>query len=63
VRPVLNVSEPSGNSFNENVDRQSVERVSMDTARSIRYALLRAGESARMDKSDVKDAYKTFQRS
>jgi hypothetical protein len=49
VRPVLNVSEPSDNSFNENVDRQSVEGVSMDTARSIRYALLRVGESARMD--------------
>ncbi len=46
MRPVLNVSEPSGNSFNENVDKQSVERVSMDTARSIRYALMRAGESA-----------------
>jgi hypothetical protein len=36
--------------------------VSTDTARSIRYALLRAGESARLDKSDVKDAYNTFQR-
>ncbi len=58
MRPVLNVSEPNGNSFNDNVDRYSVERVSMDTARSFSYALLRAGKNARMDKSDVKDAFK-----
>jgi hypothetical protein len=57
VRPVLNVSEPNGSSFNDNVDRYS-ERVSMDTARSFSYALLRAGKNARMDKSDVKDAFK-----
>ncbi len=58
MRPVLNVSEPDGSSFNDNVDRYSVERVSMDTARSFSYALLRAGKNARMDKSDVKDAFK-----
>jgi hypothetical protein len=58
VRPVLNVSEPSGTSFNDNEDRHSVERVSMDTARSFSYVLLRAGKNARMDKSDVKDAFK-----
>jgi hypothetical protein len=61
VRPVLNVSEPSGNSFNDNVDRHSVERVSLDTARSFIHSLLRASESARMDKSDVRRV-KTFQR-
>ncbi len=58
MRPVLIVSEPSGNSFNDNVDRHSVERVSMDTDRSSSYALLRAGRSARMEKSDVKDEFK-----
>ncbi len=58
MRPVLNVSEPSGFSFNDNVDKHSVERVTMDTARSVSYVLLRAGKNARMDKSDVKDAFK-----
>jgi hypothetical protein len=58
VRPVLNVSEPSGLSFNDNVHKHSVERVSMDTARSFSYELLRAGKNARMDKYDVKDAFK-----
>jgi hypothetical protein len=58
VRPVLNVSEPSGNSFNDNVDRRRVERVVMDTARSFSYKILRAGKSARLDKTDVKDAFK-----
>jgi hypothetical protein len=49
VRPVLNVSEPSGLSFNDNVDKLSVERVVMDTARSFSYKLLRAGKNARLD--------------
>jgi hypothetical protein len=58
VRPVLNVSERSGLSFNDNVDKLSVERVVMDTARSFSYKLLRAGKNARLDKTDVKDAFK-----
>jgi hypothetical protein len=58
VRPVLNVSEPSGSSFNDNVDKKRVERVVMDTARSFSYKILRAGKSARLDKTDVKDAFK-----
>jgi hypothetical protein len=58
VRPVLNVSEPSGSSFNDNVDKKRVERVVMDTARSFSYKILRAGKSARLDKFDVKDAFK-----
>jgi hypothetical protein len=60
VRPLLNVSKPSGLSFNDNVDKHSVERVSMDTARSFSYELLRAGRNARMDKSDVKDVFKNM---
>ena len=58
TRPVLNVSEPAGTSFNDNVDKHEVERVVMDTARSFSYALLEAGMGARMDKTDVKDAFK-----
>jgi hypothetical protein len=57
---VLNVSELSGLSFNDNVDRRRVERVVMDSARSFSYKILRAGKSARLDKTDVKDAFKNI---
>jgi hypothetical protein len=58
VRPVLNVSEPSGTSFNNNVDKYQVERVTMDNARTFSYTLLEAGKNARIDKTDVKNAFK-----
>jgi hypothetical protein len=34
TRPVLNVSEPAGRSFNNNVDIKEVEKVYMDSAKS-----------------------------
>jgi hypothetical protein len=49
VRPVLNVSEPSGTFFNDNVDKYQVERVTMDNARTFSYTLLEAGKNARID--------------
>jgi hypothetical protein len=58
TRAVLNMSAPEGNSFNDNVDTFEVERVHMDTARTFSYAVLRAGRGARLDKTDVKDAFK-----
>jgi hypothetical protein len=57
---VLNVSEPAGRSFNDNVDKLSVERGVMDTAKSFSYKLLRAGKNARLVKTDVKDAFKNM---
>jgi hypothetical protein len=54
VRPVLNVSELSGLSFNDNVDKLQVERVTMDNARTFSFTLLEAGKNARIDKTDVK---------
>jgi hypothetical protein len=58
TRPVLNVSVPEENSFNDNVDIFEVERVHMDTAKTFSYTILRAGKGARLDKTDVKDAFK-----
>ncbi len=58
VRPVLNVSEPNGLSFNDNVDKLQVERVTMDNARTFSFTLLEAGKDARIDKTDVKNAFK-----
>jgi hypothetical protein len=60
VRPVLNVSEPSGLSFNDNVDKFQVERVTMDNARTFSFTLLEAGKNARIDKTDVKNAFKNM---
>jgi hypothetical protein len=39
TRPVLNVSVPEGNSFNDNVEILDVEKVHMDTARTFSYLL------------------------
>ena len=58
VRPVLNMSCPDGNSFNDNVDEQAVPKVRMSSARQFRQAVLRAGKGALMSKLDMKDAYK-----
>jgi hypothetical protein len=60
VRPVLNVSEPSGISFNDNVDKLQVERVIMDNAKTFSFTLLEAGKNARIDKTDVKNAFKNI---
>ena len=59
VRPVLNMSCPDGNSFNDNVDEHAVPKaVRMSSARQFRQAVLRAGKGALMSKLDMKDAYK-----
>jgi hypothetical protein len=58
VRPVLNVSEPNGKSFKDNVDKYQVERIVMGTARSFSYTLLEAGKNVRIDKTDVRNAFK-----
>jgi hypothetical protein len=60
TRPVLNVSEPAGRSFNDNVDITEVEKVYMDSAKSFSFSLLEAGKGARLDKTDVKDAFKNI---
>lgn len=42
VRPVLNVSDPVGRSFNDNVDRNGVEKVYMSSAKDFGYSLCKA---------------------
>jgi hypothetical protein len=54
------VSEPSGKSFNDNMDKYQVERLVVDIARSLSYTLLEAGRNARIDNTDVKDAFKNI---
>ncbi len=58
VRLVLDMSRPKGRSFNDNISKRHVGRISMATAQSFSYKLLEAGKAAIMSKQDMKDAYK-----
>ncbi len=58
VRPVLNVSAPTGSSFNDNINRNALEKIKMSSAREFGYLLVKCGKGARMSKSDLCDAYK-----
>ena len=58
IRPVLNVSEPAGRSFNDNVNKNGVEKVFMSSAKDFGYSLCKAGVSANFSKFDLSDAYK-----
>ena len=60
IRPVLNVSEPVGRSFNDNVVGHELEKVYMDSAKDFGYCLCKAGQSAIFSKFDMSDAYKNI---
>ena len=58
VRPVINVSEPEGFSFNDNIEKNKLEKVKMTSARNFGYSLKNCGKNAKLSKFDMKDAYK-----
>jgi hypothetical protein len=58
IRPILNVSSPEGESFNDNVDEFLCEKVQMATARNVSYMIKAAGKNCLLYKTDIKDAYK-----
>ncbi len=58
IRPILNVSSPEGESFNDNVDEFLCEKVQMATARNVSYMIKAAGKDCLLYKTDIKDAYK-----
>ena len=60
VRPVLNVSLPRNNSFNDNVDENLIEKVKMSSARKFSYSLVKCGKGSIMSKFDMVDAYKNI---
>ena len=60
VRPVLNVSLPKLSSFNDNIDKLSLEKVKMSTAKKFSYTLVEAGVGAVMSTFDMVDAYKNI---
>ena len=58
VRPVLNMSNPKGRSFNDNIDQMALGRSTMSSAQRFGQSLRAAGKGAVMSKMDMKDAYK-----
>ena len=60
VRPVLNVSRPEGQSFNDNIDKNMLEKVKMSSARNFGYSIKKCGKKAVFSKFDFRDAYKNM---
>ena len=58
IRPVINMSGPKGKSFNDNLDKNKIEKVKMTTAKQFSYSLKESGVGARFSKFDIVDAYK-----
>jgi len=58
VRLILNMSYPKGESFNDNVDKEGITRVTMSSPKQFGQSLIKAGKGATMSKLDLKDAYK-----
>jgi hypothetical protein len=58
---IMNLSEPVGASFNDNVDKSKTESVNMSTAKDFGYTVVECGHHARIWKFDMSDAYKNLQ--
>jgi hypothetical protein len=58
IRIIMNLSAPDGQSFNDAIDEQKLEKVRMSTARTFGYSVADCGPGARMWKWDQVDAYK-----
>jgi hypothetical protein len=58
VRPVLDLSEPEGFSFNDNVQGEKLEKVTMSSSKKFGRSLFEAGKDSKFSKSDFVDAYK-----
>ena len=57
-RPILNLSKPDGNSFNEAIIPQKLRKVSMSTSRHVAKAIHDMGKGAILSKMDHVSAYK-----
>jgi hypothetical protein len=60
VRPIINMSEPKGFSFNDNLNKIAIEKVWMTTGQSFSYTLLEAGKNCVFSKYDLNDAFKNI---
>jgi hypothetical protein len=60
TRICINVSQPEGRSFNDNIEKTELERVRMSSARQFGHMVLEAGRNSIMAKPDIVDAYKNI---
>jgi hypothetical protein len=60
IRPIINMSEPKGSSFNDNVNEKAVEKVWMATGQMFSYTFKEAGKNCVFSKFDLKDAFKNI---
>jgi hypothetical protein len=60
VRVIMDLSNPEGECFNDDVDINSVEKVHMATAKEFGYAVVDCGHGARMWKFVMRDASKIY---
>ena len=58
IRLVMDLSRPSGNCYNENIQQGSSRSVTMSSARQFGFSIMEAGKGAIMSKHDWSDAYK-----
>jgi hypothetical protein len=59
IRIIMDLSSPKDASYNDAINDQDLERVSMSSARLFGYSVQDCGKGARMWKFDMVDAYKT----
>jgi len=60
IRIVMNLSAPVGDSFNDAIDDDALDRITMSTARHVGYTIMECGRKARLWKWDLVDAYKVL---
>ena len=57
-RPILNLSAPKGASYNDSIDKETMDKVKMSTVREIAQTIIQKGHNCIIAKQDQKDAYK-----
>jgi len=60
IRIVMNLSAPKGRSFNDAIEDDALDKISMSTARHVGYTIVDCGQHARLWKWDLVDAYKVL---
>ena len=60
IRIVMHLSAPEGESYNDAILDDALEKVSMSTARQVGYTIFDCGKGARLWKWDLADAYKNM---
>lgn len=60
IRPILNLSAPAGDSFNDSINKLEMPKVKMATAKLVSQAIIRKGRGCWLSKCDQIAAYKAI---